>query len=285
MDEMVPLRRNVMIIPFAKMHGAGNDFILIDDRNNMFPFADLEWLERIAARRTGVGCEGVIAVQESESADFRMRFFNPDGHEVEMCGNGARCVARYAFDRKIAPAHMRIETAAGALEAKMQGHDVKLFMTKPADLAIDRKIRLDEQELSYDSVNTGVPHVVVKVPELEGFDVKDIGAKIRYHEEFSPKGTNANFIAIDGNNEISIRTYERGVEDETLACGTGITAAAIIASISGLVSPPVSVNTAGGDKLVVDFRLQGKNVENVTLLGPAVYTFNGELEYDARTRH
>ncbi|MFW6151873.1 MAG: diaminopimelate epimerase [Verrucomicrobiota bacterium] len=270
-----------MIIPFSKMHGAGNDFILVDDRSNTFPFEDRQWLAETAARRTGVGCEGIIGVQQSETADFRMRFFNPDGCEVEMCGNGARCVARYAFDRKLAPEHMRIETAAGILEAQIQDPDVKLLMTKPDKLAINLKLFFDKDELSYGFANTGVPHVVIKVPELREFDVKGIGAKIRYHEDFRPKGTNANFIAIDGPGEISVRTYERGVEDETLACGTGITAAAIIACLSGEVSPPVSVNTAGGDKLVVDLRLQGNEAENVSLLGPAVYTFNGELEYNS----
>ncbi len=281
MAGLVFLIRSFMVIPFSKMHGAGNDFILVDDRNNTFPFEDRQWLAEIAARRTGVGCEGIIAVQQSETADFRMRFFNPDGKEVEMCGNGARCVARYAFDRKLAPENMCIETAAGNLKAKMQGTDVKLFMTSPADLAMNRKLRISNGEIVYDFVNTGVPHVIVKVSQLRSFDVNSVGAEIRYHQAFSPEGTNANFIAIDSANEISIRTYERGVEDETLACGTGITAAAIVASASGAVSPPVSVNTAGGDKLIVDFRLHGEDVNSVTLLGPTMYTFQGELKYSS----
>jgi diaminopimelate epimerase len=270
-----------MLIPFYKMHGAGNDFIVVDDRKQELPLDDAEWLSRIAARKTGVGCEGVIAAQESESADFRMRFFNPDGNEVEMCGNGARCIARFAYDMKIATKHMTIETAAGTLEAEIRDNKVKLHMTNPSEASLGREIRINNKTVNYGFINTGVPHVVVQVPDLKSCDVTGMGSEIRYHNKFSPAGTNTNFVRSEGPQAISIRTYERGVEDETLACGTGITAGAIIAALSGIASPPVNVRTAGNDQLTVDFDVSGSAVSNVTLLGPAVYVFKGQLQYPA----
>ena len=267
-----------MNIPFWKMHGAANDFILVDDRDLTFPADDAIWLADIAARRTGVGCEGIILIQSSEKADFRMRFFNPDGNEVEMCGNGARCIARLAHDIGIVPQRMTIDTLAGILEANALGDQVQLQLTTPSDWRNDRSLRCEQGELAYGFVNTGVPHVVVPVEDLDRCDVMGLGRAIRNHEDFAPAGTNVNFIQRSGDQSLRVRTYERGVEAETLACGTGIVASALIATRRGLVTPPVHVSVAGGD-LSVDFQLTDTGAETVTLLGPAVYAFKGELEY------
>lgn len=268
-----------MNIPFWKMQGASNDFILVDDRAQTFPASDGKWIAAISARRTGVGCEGVILIQPSEKADFRMRFFNPDGSEVDMCGNGARCVARLARELGAAPGRMTIETPAGMLRAEILREQVRLWLTPPKDWRLEGALKLAGLEIRYGFVNTGVPHVVVEVDDLDGWDVRAVGRAIRHHEAFSPAGTNANFIRITGPRALRVRTYERGVEDETLACGTGITASALIAARTGRVTPPVQVTAASGDVLTVDFRLTADSAEDVTLLGPAEHVFQGSLAY------
>lgn len=275
----MPGRVTDMNIPFWKMHGAGNDFVLVDDRSLKFPAADAAWMARIAARRTGVGAEGIILIQPSAQAHFRMRFFNPDGGEVDMCGNGARCVARLAHDIGVAPASMRFETGAGVVAAEMVGGQVRLNMTTPTDWRLGRTLDLPGGSRSYGFVNSGVPHVVVETDDLEAVDVAKIGAAIRYHKDFAPKGTNANFIKVAGPQSLRIRTYERGVEAETLACGTGMVAAGLVAGKTGRVKPPVKVVCASGDTIEVNYRLTAEGADQVTMLGPAAHVFTGVLEY------
>lgn len=261
------------------MHGASNDFIVVDDRALTFPLHDAAWMRAVMARRTGVGSEGILLIQPSSSADFRMRFFNPDGGEVDMCGNGARCIARLAYELGIAPSRMRFETGAGLVQAEALGDTVRLTMTTPRDWRLGGELVIDGTRYAYDFVNSGVPHVVVPVDHLAGVDVQRVGAAIRYHADFAPKGTNANFIQLTGPHALSVRTYERGVEAETLACGTGIVAAGLLAGKTGRVAPPVQVKAASGDVLVVDYRLTAEGAEAVTLTGPAVHVFRGELDY------
>jgi diaminopimelate epimerase len=268
-----------MRVAFWKMHGAANDFVLVDDRSLRFPATDRAWIAAIATRRTGVGCEGVILIQPSTRADFRMRFFNPDGGEADMCGNGARCVARLAHEIGAAPARMSIETAAGLLQAERVGEQVRLVMTDPKDWRLDRTLTLGDTRLAYGFVNSGVPHAVVEPNDLDSCDVQRLGSGIRHHADFAPAGTNANFIQVTGPRSLRIRTYERGVEGETLACGTGMVAAALVAARMGRVSPPVRITPASGDVLTVDFRIEGEHASNVTLLGPAAHVFQGTLEY------
>ena len=270
-----------MTIPFWKMHGARNDFVLVDDRTLSFPAADTAFLQRLAARRTGVGSEGIILIQPSKTADFRMRFFNPDGSEVDMCGNGARCVARLAHDLGVAPARMKFDTGAGLLAAEMVGSCVRLTMTEPKDWRLNQTFDLPCGRHSYGFVNSGVPHAVVRVDDLDSVDVARLGAAIRHHADFAPKGTNANFIAVTGAQSLRIRTYERGVEAETLACGTGIVAAGLIAGRMGWVKPAVQITCASGDVLEVNYRLSNDGAEAVTLLGPAEYVFQGTVERGA----
>ncbi len=267
-----------MTIPFWKMHGAGNDFILVDDRAETFPATDAAWLRTIGTRKTGVGCDGIILIQPSDTANFRMRFFNPNGREAEMCGNGARCVARLAYEIGAAPSPMTIQTQAGVLRAEMEGDQVRLWMTDPRDWLMDQTLTLNGETVTYGFVNTGVPHAVVEVDDLDALDVQKRGAALRHHPAFAPAGANANFIQVTGPQALRVRTYERGVEAETLACGTGMVASALVAAAAGRVVPPVQVIPTGGDVLSVDFVLNGTDARETTLLGPAVHVFKGELE-------
>ena len=231
------------------------------------------------ARNTGVGSEGILLIQPSDRVDFRMRFFNPDGGEVDMCGNGARCIARLAHELNVAPSAMTFDTLAGAVGAEVKGDIIRLTMTPPKDWRLDRSLQLDGETVRYHFVNSGVPHVVVETEDVDAVDLPKLGAGIRYHDDFAPGGTNVNVIAVTGANALKLRTYERGVEAETPACGTGIVAAGLIAGRAGRVAPPVLVATAGGHELTVDYRLTDDGADEVTLTGPAEHVFQGTLEY------
>ena len=263
-----------MRIPFVEMHGAGNDFVVVDDRALTFPAGEAAFIQRIAARRTGLGCEGILLLQPSDTADFRMRFINPDGGEQSMCGNGARCIARFAFDRGIAGSPMAIGTGAGRVAAEVRGEQVCLELTEPTDLALDIPLGL---AWPVDFVNTGVPHAVAWVDAPASTDVAEAGRAIRRHPFFAPAGTNADFVRVEADGTLSIRTYERGVEAETPACGTGAAAAAVCAVARGRARFPVTVHCAGGQDLVIN-RVR----ERITLTGGAAYVFAGEVEYGNR---
>jgi len=268
-----------MKIKFWKMHGARNDFVLIDDRAGKFPVSDRAFIAHIAARHSGIGAEGVILIQKSATADFFMRFFNPDGSEADMCGNGARCAARLAFELGAEDKKMTIETAAGQICAQVLENGICLWMTPPRDWELNGLLDLNGQQLSYAFVNTGVPHVVMRTGGLSDTDVAGTGAAVRYHRDFAPAGTNVNFMEVSPDGSLSVRTYERGVEAETPACGTGVTACGLIAAKNGWVKLPVKVYTAGGDMLVVDGELTDPGARNVTLTGPAEHVFQGTIEY------
>ena len=261
-----------MTIPFWKMHGAGNDFILVDDRNLGFPAADTAFIRRICDRRRGVGSDGLLLIQPSTAENFKMRFFNPDGSPADMCGNGARCLARLACELGVAPADMRIETAAGPVRAEVLPPLVRLYLTLPKDWRLNLQVPWQGREVSLHFVNSGVPHAVCPVADVAAVDVAAFGAFIRRHPLFQPQGTNADFIQVTGPDALAIRTYERGVEAETLACGTGIVAAALVAERLKLVRAPVHVKTAGGDVLEV-------GLQPLTLTGPAEHSFRGEIAY------
>ena len=256
------------------MHGAGNDFIMVDDRALTFPAGDRAFIQKIASRRTGIGCDGILLLQPSASADLKMRFINPDGGEVDMCGNGARCFARLASTLGAAPANMVMETGAGLVKAAVLGDQVRLHLTPPVDWRMGLDVGLDA---TADFVNTGVPHVVVRVDALDALDISVLGSGIRNHGLFAPAGTNANFVKVEADATLSVRTYERGVEAETLACGTGATAAALVAARHGWVELPVAVHCAGGYDLTIDSVDGG-----ATLSGGAEFVFEGEVEYGNR---
>ncbi len=256
-----------MTVRFTKMHGAGNDFVLIDDRARTLP-TNRAFLAALGARRTGIGCEGLILVQPSRTADFRMRFFNPDGGEAELCGNGARCVA--AFARAIGAvtaSTMRFETQAGDVTAEiLDDETVRIGMPTPTDLRDD-------------FVNSGVPHRIVPVADLAATDVAGEGRRIRFSDAFAPAGTNVDFVAYDPPHAAAVRTYERGVEAETGACGTGAVAVAVVGVAQHGLAFPVRVATAEGSTLVVEgARTADGGFADVTLTGPVKKVFEGVID-------
>ncbi|HVJ45209.1 MAG TPA: diaminopimelate epimerase, partial [Luteolibacter sp.] len=210
-----------MLLRFYKMNGAGNDFIVIDNRN-LDTNLDTETIEALCDRHRGIGADGLLAVEPAEKgADYKFRYYNADGGEAEMCGNGARCFGRFtAHLGDEVPEQVTFETIAGTLAAKMIGDDVRIAMSEPKDLRLNTPTKVAGLDADLHFVNTGVPHVVAFVRDLDDLDVFTHGRDIRQHEDFAPAGTNANFAAVIAPDHIAIRTYERGVEDETLACGT-----------------------------------------------------------------
>lgn len=275
-----------MELPFAKMVGAGNDFVVIDNRSGIVPDGErrTQLIRTWCHRRLSVGADGVLLVEPATDAHFRMRYYNADGGEAEMCGNGGRCIARYAYLRGIAPERMEFVTIAGRHRAQIRGADVKLGLTDPTGLKLGHVLKLPDGLHTVHLLNTGVPHAVEVVDDVEAVDVVGIGRTIRYHEDFVPAGTNANFMRPLDRHTFKIRTYERGVEDETLACGTGTTAAAILGAILGHFESPVVGITRSGLPLTIHFdRLadsasrNGERVANVYLEGNAETPFTGTL--------
>ena len=266
------------MIEFYKMSGSGNDFILIDNRDGSLAVGDVvEFVKRVCERKVSVGADGLFLIEKSDRVDFRWRFYNADGSEAAMCGNGARCVARFAYLLGIAGARMSFETGAGIIDAEVRGDIVKVLLTKPQALVMDDEIRIGNQTLSVHSINTGVPHVVHFVRDPDGFDVFNIGRTIRRHEHYQPAGTNANFATVLDMHTLRVRTYERGVEDETLACGTGSVASALIAARKGLVESPVDVRVQGGETLRIHFTPTESGFEKVYLEGKAKVVYQGKL--------
>jgi diaminopimelate epimerase len=268
-------------IPFYKMHGGGNDFVLVDHRARFIPEAEQpEFARRVCHRQMGAGADGLILIEASLTANFRWRFYNADGSEPEMCGNGGRCAARCAVLTGIAPAEMSFETLAGTIKAEVKGRRVKLLMAGVGDFRLGQDIPLEGRTLLGHFMKVGVPHVAVPVDDLEAAPVTQWGRAIRFHAMFAPGGTNVNFIRVDGPQTLGIRTYERGVEDETLACGTGAVAAALVAARLGQVVSPVTVHTRGGEALTIYFAPHGETFSEVYLEGDALVTYQGELWVD-----
>lgn len=265
-------------IPFWKMSGSGNDFIIIDNRDLKFPKDDVRnFVAKICRRSLSVGADGVIFIEPSDKADFRWDFYNSDGSTAEMCGNGSRCAARYAFLNKIAGDKITFESIAGIISAEITNDTrVKVKLTKPQDFKKDITIEALDKVFNSFFVNTGVPHAVIEVDDIETFDVKKYGNCIRFHSTFAPKGTNVNFCKIVGENRVKIRTYERGVEDETLACGTGSAAVAYVLNMCGKVLSPVKLTTSGGMELII--HIEG---ENIFLEGEARIIYKGTLTNEA----
>ena len=264
-----------MVIPFTKMAGAGNDFIVIDNRGEILPVARKKLFERWCDRRFGVGADGVLLVEDASDAHFRMRYYNADGGEAEMCGNGGRCISRFAYLKGIAPARMEFISVAGRHRSEIVGADVKLGMTDPTNLELNIDLPLGGGHRTVSFLNTGVPHAVEFVDDVDSVDVATVGREIRRHELFAPAGTNAMFVQPIDRSRFRIRSYERGVEDETLACGTGTTAAAIIGAITGHFDPPVTGITQSGIPLTIYFDRSDDVINNVFLEGNDEVTFEG----------
>jgi diaminopimelate epimerase len=266
------------MLRFTKMNGAGNDFVLLDNRAGNLQLTR-EQVARLCDRHRGIGADGVLLLERSTNgATFRMRYYNADGGEAEMCGNGARCFARFA-DRTAGPLNeLSFETPAGVIGAKLEHELVRLEMSEPKDLRLGLEVALNDETIVANFIDSGVPHVVVAVDKIDAVNVHSLGEKIRHHPMFAPRGANANFIEKRGQRAIGIRTYERGVEAETLACGTGVVASALIFAATEKLEGPIEVTVRGGDTLRVDFAREGAQFSNVTLTGPAEFVFEGTID-------
>jgi len=286
-------------IPFMKLSGSGNDFILVDNRRGI---VDGTWAGALAAKicahRMSVGGDGLILIERSRKAHFRWRLFNADGSEAEFSGNGARCAARFAYLRKIAPKHMRFETLAGMIEAEMvaatrggKPEAVKVRFPDPKGLRLNLNVTVNGKTRQAHFLDTGVPHCVYLVDDPDNEDIVGIGRPTRYHDLFKPAGTNVNFIKVLDSHRIRIRTYERGVEDETLACGTGAIASVLLASLVAKVESPVTLVPQSGLELIVHFdarreastQARGESFTNVYLQGDARAVYEGRILPDAWT--
>jgi len=280
-----------MKIPFTKMSGAGNDFILVDNRTNEY---QLDWsalARTLCSRRLGVGADGLIIIEEGKIAPFKMLYFNADGSYGGMCGNGGRCVGEYLMKR-LKTQSQSFEALDYIYKSKMNdSSQISLEMKNPSELKINIIIKINSDNLKGHYINTGAPHSVFFVNDLppsieQSLNVNgitSIGRAVRYSETFKPEGTNVDFVTVKIDNQISMRTYERGVEDETLACGTGAVACAVISAVVHNLQSPITVETRGGESLLVSFDRVGESITNVTLTGSAVELFEASVKIDAST--
>ncbi|MDR0800384.1 MAG: diaminopimelate epimerase [Endomicrobium sp.] len=272
-----------MNVNFSKLTAAGNDFVLIDNRKNIIAEKDYQTLaKKLCDRKYSIGADGLILLEKSASKDFKMKYFNSDGSYASMCGNGGRSIAKFAYDLGIANSKMVFETDAGIINAEILPQDqnrVKLDLYDPKDLKKDIKIEAGGEEFNVDFIDTGVPHAIIFVDNIEKINVFKCGKVIRYHKAFAPAGTNVDFVeVIKEDNTLFVRTYERGVEGETLACGTGITASGIISVLKGFARSPVSIVARGGDRLSVSLKNSNDKISDVVLEGPALIAFKGTVE-------
>jgi diaminopimelate epimerase len=275
-------------LQFTKMNGAGNDFVLVDNRTLTLDLSARD-IERLCHRQRGVGADGLLAVEPAaagSAAQYRFRYYNADGGEVEMCGNGARCFARFINRlHGFSLQNVTFDTIAGQIGAEFIGDEVQLAMSTPHSLFLSETLPVNGRDLTVHFLNTGVPHAVVFVEDLEQVDVLGDGAALRYHDRFSPRGTNANFVLGLVPAHISIRTYERGVEGETLACGTGTVACALVHHLlnhpTATGRQSIGVKVRGGETMTIGFTPNGTGTEatfsDVTLRGPAEFVFDGSI--------
>lgn len=304
-----------VLIPFTKMVGTGNDFIVVDTRRHRLGALKRRWpaiSRALCDRHTGVGADGILVLEPSERANIRMRVFNPDGSEAEMCGNGLRCVALYLSQKtedrrqRTERRNVKIETRAGVLSATVQGNQVAMRMTDPTELRLGLSLNVERRTIRLGFVNTGVPHAVVPVRTVEAVDVNRVGRALREHRAFSPRGSNVNFVETDTRrpNRLRVRTYERGVEEETLACGTGVAASAVIYALqhdqrgqgNGRETAVrgrgrryrIEAEAKSGDVLTVTLVVQGegsrRRVRDVVLQGAATRVFEGEMSWPPQRR-
>lgn len=268
-----------MLVEFTKMNGAGNDFILLDNRERAIQLSR-EQIVHLCDRHAGVGADGIIILVPCASgiADWAWDFYNNDGSPAEMCGNGARCFGRFVQRLIGAKGALTFETRAGVISASFQGERVTVNLTAPKDLRLGQPIALSAGKSLVHSINTGVPHAVLFVDDADKAQVLALGPELRFHEGFAPRGTNVNFVQLRGPSSIRVRTYERGVEGETLACGTGVSAAALISAELNDWPSPVQVEVRSGDRLEVSFERKDGQFSDVRLTGPADFVFEGKIQ-------
>ena len=268
-----------MKVAFTKMNGAGNDFVIVDNRSLKYQLTTKN-IELICDRHRGVGGDGLLAVEPAQKgADFRFRYFNADGGEAEMCGNGARCFARFAsrLEEKKSDV-MTFETIVGNLQAECHGDEVLIKMSMPRGFQANCPVGISQLPAPVTHLDTGVPHAVLFVDNVDQANVTGWGSAIRHAACFAPKGVNANFVQITGPSKLKVRTFERGVEGETLACGTGITAAALVHHLQTGDSSPIRVETRGGDLIEIAFtKADPTSFASVTMKGPADFVFEGHI--------
>ncbi|MCD6487377.1 MAG: diaminopimelate epimerase [Syntrophobacterales bacterium] len=267
-------------IAFSKMSGHGNDFIVIDNRSGNII---TNWSERASVwckRRTSIGADGLLIIEPGKAGDFRMSIFNADGSEAEMCGNGARCAAGFAMKKGFAKSQMVMETMAGIVGAFVKDEMVAIQLTAPSSPEDKNFLDIDDTRIPFYSINSGVPHAIIfrdRVAEMPADEVAKTGYAVRSHTVFEPAGTNVDFVEIIEPGRIRVRTYERGVEEETLACGTGAVASAIISSVfKDAGDPPIQVEMPGGI-LAVDFKTKDDSFEDVWLKGNVEFVYEGRI--------
>jgi diaminopimelate epimerase len=287
-------------IPFMKVSGAGNDFIVVDNRDRVIdPKKMSAFVSGVCRRHLSIGADGLIFIEKSRKYDFRWRFYNNDGGEADFCGNGARCVARFAYLKKIAPKAMRFEGIAGVVEAEVDGEQITVRVPEPSGIRLHVRLAIASHRrrrsdppvpsgaspegtvLEGHAINTGVPHFVYFVHDTSTAEVMGIGRPTRYHEAFKPSGTNVNFAQIVDRHTVKIRTYERGVEDETLACGSGALASALLAALVHKVESPITVIPLSRMPLRVAFKQNGERFTNLTLTGEARAVYEGQMRPEA----
>lgn len=269
-------------IPFSKYTGCGNDFILIDNRSGVYPYRETDLVEHLCDRQFGVGADGVVLLEKSDSADFVMRIFNPDGSEAEMCGNGIRCLGKFLQELSVEGTSFTIEVMGKMYPLTL--HDdgsVSVAMRPPAEIDWNIALPIGRKKFRVDFLDTGVPHAILPVDNLATFDLDAIGPRIRYHDKFMPLGTNVDIYHIDENDPslICIRTYERGVERETMACGTGATACAVVAWTKAHIPNPIRIQVASGDTLEFEISGNPDKIDRIIMRGPAEFVFRGDFSF------
>jgi diaminopimelate epimerase len=285
-------QEDVRCIDFTKMSGAGNDFVVMDNRKRIV--SDPSTFARVVCdRRKGIGADGLLLIEESSKADFLMKYFNSDGSYGGMCGNGGRCISRFAYLKQIVPGpELSFEALEHIYTASVSEKMVTLRMKEPADFRINQELRISDLSIRFHFVNSGSPHCVIFLEEnkdlpkqLEEVDVDGLGRKIRNHDFFSPEGANINFVDNNSSNIYFTRTYERGVEEETLACGTGSVAVALIANRVKNSPSPITLGVRSGEFLSVEFKKTGIGLyQEVCLTGSAHMIFSGVIKYEYSTQ-
>ncbi len=275
----------MIYVNFLKVEASGNDFVLIDNFKNQYKFQYKDFARAVCNRHRGIGADGILVLEPSDQADFKMRYLNSDGSEGGMCGNGGRAIARYA-SHILGKNILSFEALNHIYKAEVKGDNVLLLMKNPENIK-QVTISYKEQEIPIWSIDTGAPHAVIFwkdissfEKEFDDFNILELGRYIRYHELFAPKGTNVNFVQKTDTNKIKIRTYEKGVENETLSCGTGSIASAIISFLKLKLSPPIKIIPLSKDELLIDFAIDDNKVVNVTIEGKVNFVFKGGLIYN-----
>lgn len=260
-----------MIIQFFKYQGTGNDFIILDNRNGLYNGITNDLVQQLCHRHFGIGADGLMMMNNAEGFDFEMIYYNSDGNPGTMCGNGGRCMIRFASDMGIGQFTYHFKASDGNHEAELDGRNIRLKM---------KDVKISELHKTYMILDTGSPHFVQFVEDVEEVDVVETGREIRNGKKFMPDGINVNFVESRSDDSIYVRTYERGVEDETMSCGTGVTAAALVSAHNPLGFNQVFVHTVGGTLSVEFNKLSDTEFENIWLSGPADLVFKGEIEID-----